>query len=401
MTGVAGWNGSAFASAKAMYVALGDGTGFKLAKAVYGWNGTAFVRVFPNDTVITTFTAVLGSPTQTKIVLNWNATNAVKYRLWRGDAGTGTKLVDGTALTYTDTVSPGTSNRYTLEAQRPDGAFVAKAVTITSATGLAPTSLHLVSNAYNKQTVAWGSSAGAVGYELVKVSPGSSTTVLGNVTSYGITGTSASTTYSWKVRAKFANGSFSPYSNTLTYTSSAAPGPAKGTYYFKPTGNDTWQSAYSSWRPGSDALYHGNGAVYGSPRGTQTALFYYGNDRFSSLDGGKITKLEVWIQRTNDAVGLVGDSLSHWLLHPHTSRPGGTPSLGSSAVTDAGSLSRGEGTWVSLPLSWAAALIANNVNRGVGWGHVSTSTRYMNASSSLSASSSGHNPNGTLRFTVG
>lgn len=385
-------------------VSVWNGSAFVPAQAVSVWDGDSFTKVWSQSNItIKTFTASLGTPPQSQIKLIWSAPGALRFRLWRDDAGTGTKLYEGGGYDFTDTRPSGTKTRYTLEAaiSGTAGAYVwiAKAISVTTASAASPEDLRITTNNWDTQTLTWDAVAGAIGYELHRTAPTTATVSLGVTTSYKTTGTAEKTSYSWKVRAKTGATTFSGYSNTLTYKSAAKPGPKPGVYTFKPTGNDSWRAAKKAWRPEAEMLYHGNGSAYGSTYGTETTFFYYGANRFDALEGAKITKIEVFISRTATSVGLAGEVACHWLLHPHTARPSGVPTFGALAV-DAGSLKRGEGSWVTLPVAWATALITNTTYRGLAWGNVSTPTRYMCCNPSLTGV--GGNPaTGTLRITVG
>ncbi|MCM3781391.1 lytic polysaccharide monooxygenase [Neobacillus mesonae] len=241
-----------------------DRSGYHLILAVWeiADTGNAFYNTIdvnlnggggnPSDTTAPTAPASLRSTgtTATSVSLAWNASTdnvgVTGYEIYRGSTLVAT--VPGSALTYNVTgLSANTSYSFTVKAKDAAGNLSAasNALTVTTAGAgtpdttapSAPSGLHSMGVTASSVSLMWSASTDNVavtGYEIYR---GSTlvTTVSGSTLEYMVTGLSASTSYSFTVKAKDAAGNVSAASNTLNISTSApstsAPDWVPGTAY--------------------------------------------------------------------------------------------------------------------------------------------------------------------------
>jgi len=165
--------------------------------------------------------------TQTTVDLSWNASTdnvgVVGYDVYMGSSLLGT--VTGTTATVTG-LTASTSYSFSVRA-KDDAGNISPASNTVNVTTLAPPDTqaptaptNLTASNVTQTTVdlSWGASTdnvGVVGYDVYQ-----GATLLGTVTgtSASVTGLTASTTYSFSVRAKDAAGNISPSSNVVSVT---------------------------------------------------------------------------------------------------------------------------------------------------------------------------------------
>lgn len=233
----------------------------------------------------------------------------------------------------------------------------------------APANFRLDSTTYDRSYFRFDPVSGATAYRIVH-SPGGQLIVEAPASTAQpwMVFNSSRTKYTYAVRTLW-NSVVSGLSNPVSFTTPAPPGPAHGDYSYKPTSAATWQAGTSSfsarWRPSADGLYHGNGSAFGSNRGNQTGVLFYGTP-WSSLRGGRVTRARVYLYRSDDA-GNSAAQPCRWHLHKHTGQPGGAPAL--AGGTTIGSLARGQGAEFELPASWGQYLV-DGVYSGIAWGDV-------------------------------
>jgi chitinase len=172
--------------------------------------------------------------TASSVSLAWNASTdnvgVTGYDVYRGSTKVGT--VPGTS--YTDTgLTASTTYSYTVKAHDAAGnvSAASNAVSVTtSASGgdttapSAPANLHVTATSSSSISLAWNASTDNVGVTGYDVYRGS--TKVGTVTgtSYTDTGLSASTTYSYTVKAHDAAGNVSAASNSISQATQAGGG---------------------------------------------------------------------------------------------------------------------------------------------------------------------------------
>lgn len=341
---------------------------------VIGYQGTTTVAAVPVG--------------QRSIRITWTSpSNALQTELYAGGklrhTATGPDAVAGSVTVTSQEFVPDTTVEVHASAKIGPGDYdVSTPVSCT----LPPFGLGIMLTASNPQLnsydLAWTKVEGGALYSVYN---GANQVVLESGpdrTSYTMPGASPGTRYSNYVRATDAYGLMGPPSNTVSVTTKSAF-PA-GTYYFTASSCDTWQAA-GSWRGsvGSDRgeVWHGDGGQWGASGGARTACFFgyrhaNGQDvrSFFTSQGlpVNVTGFQVRVVRKNSSHGYYAAQLSRWWVHNHTSRPGGAPAL--AGGYDNGSLSRGQGAWVSLPAHWAQQWV-DGWWHGIGWGNVGG--RYM------------------------
>jgi hypothetical protein len=392
-----------------------------IAKAVWGYkSGTGWVQVYPITVSIDSFSS---TSTYLSNTLSWSTSNStsVDLKLYDSSTKTFTTLYTGTGDTYThSSLSPETSYEYYLYANGPISPLVngtiSSSITAKTSAIPAPTGLTQSSLDHDSVVLSWTAVSGASSYTIINSKTG--TDVATGITTASRTLTlTPSTAYSFAVKAVIGSA-ISPASTSITFTSSAKPGPNAGLYTFKTKSAYTYQSGKTGgqaagWRPVTDDYYHGNGNAYGSSRGDQTTFFFYyssatGTNPFAALKDGTCSKMEVYIQRGPSGIGSSAAAVSRWRIHTYNTKPSGTPAFenyiggggtygGSTAPINNDGLSFLEGQWVEIPSSirttWFNALVAGTMS-GVAWG--GSTTAYMSAVRNLSAQT----PNGTVRITI-
>ena len=197
-------------------------------------------------------TAVSGS----EVDLSWGASTdnvgVTGYLVERCQGASCTmfaQIATGAATSYKDTsVTASTSYTYRVRATDAAGNLssysnTASAITPTPDTSppTQPGTLSATSASSGEVDLSWGASTdnvGVTGYDIERCqSTGCSTftqigTVAGTATTYKDTNVSATTSYTYRVRATDAAGNLSPYSNTASVTTSAAPSGLVAAYGF-------------------------------------------------------------------------------------------------------------------------------------------------------------------------
>lgn len=174
--------------------------------------------------------------TSTTANLSWSASadnvGVTGYRIFRGTTQIGS--VSGSVLSYTATgLSPSTAYTFQVKAVDAAGNVSAGSNTVSLTTGVAapdtqapsaPGNLHVMGTPTSSSVaLMWNASTDNVGVTGYKVYRGATlvTTVSGSTTSYTVTGLSASTSYSFTVRAVDAAGNESAASNSISATTAA------------------------------------------------------------------------------------------------------------------------------------------------------------------------------------
>lgn len=111
----------------------------------------------------------------------------------------------------------------------------------------------------------------------------------------------------------------------------------------------TWFTSYSKWVGG-----------YARPSATQDGLIFYGSGRFRELQGRTLTGIRAYLPKASGPTSTVSIG-----LHSYSGQPGGAPIYSTLPV------SRSIGGWVSLPTSFATALVGGDGTGGLMFGLVS------------------------------
>ncbi|MDK8179526.1 lytic polysaccharide monooxygenase [Paenibacillus sp. UMB4589-SE434] len=227
-----------------------DRSGYHVILAVWeiADTGNAFYNVIdvnfggnnPTDPQAPTAPAALNSTgsTSTSVSLAWNASTdnvgVTGYNVYNGSNLVA--VVSGSTLNYT--VNGLTSNTaYTFSVKAVDAAgnvsAASNAVTVTTPpvpvdtqAPTVPTGLHVMgTTTATSIPLMWSASTDNVGVAGYRVYQGTTlvATVSGTTTSYVVTGLSASTTYTFTVRAFDAAGNVSADSNAISATTTATP----------------------------------------------------------------------------------------------------------------------------------------------------------------------------------
>ena len=213
-----------------------DHTGWPTAHVSWQKNVTA-----PTAPSISSFTATPAALTAGQsATLTWTVSGATSILI---DSGVG----DVSSVT-SKSVAPGQTTTYTLIASNSTGSSSAKVTIMVNAAAdsqppTTPTLLSAVAKSATEVDLAWTASSdnmGVAGYQIVK-SGAVATTVPGSALSFADMTASASTTYTYYVRAYDAAGNYSAPSNSIqvstpaSTTSNACPAPATeaftGCYY--------------------------------------------------------------------------------------------------------------------------------------------------------------------------
>lgn len=153
-----------------------------------------------------------------------------------------------------------------------------------------------------------------------------------------------------------ADGNATNDSTTVTSTTS-------GTYSYAPKTVANFATAFGQWASSS---------TVNQGTGTQ-GFWFYGSGRFKSLQGKTVTKFQIYIKFTSGSSASVK-------YHFYGSKPSGTPTVGGTAQGVSGG-------WITLPTSWADALIAGSGTGGIA------------ATGSTSAAMKGLPDGGTLKIS--
>ena len=180
-------------------------------------DSSAFASPFDSTGLTIKYIAPPAVPTVTNInggiTVTWKASaGAAKYRLYRKVGnGTWAKLVDTTALTYTDKkVSSGTAYSYTVRCLNATAtAFTSDYNTTgTKITYLAPPTPQSATNCYGYVQFKWAKRAGAAQYRVYRKTGSGAYVMLGNTKGlyWNDKKAASGTTYTYIVRCLSANG---------------------------------------------------------------------------------------------------------------------------------------------------------------------------------------------------
>lgn len=313
-------------------------------------------------------TAVYGTPPWTTLEIAWDGTNT-EYTLFR--VGTDISLVNGEYKSYTFVGQPDTRYDFILRANTLLGS---RSVTLAAYTAPLPppSGLAVASSTSSTASLTWQAVEGAT-YEVADVADAYSVIASVTGTTHTISGLTANTRNSYSVRSVLGTAR-SRWASPVTLTTASSSTVQAGIYTFLPASAATWTtgrpgSSNPGWRPTTDDRFHGDGWVWGDASGIQSTYLFYGSPNpFLPILGGTISKVEVYLDRSNDQ-GDPGEVLSHWFLHGYSSKPTGEPTPNDS-VYDIGLLPRGGSGWVELPVEWGYSLVTNGAHKGLGWGGV-------------------------------
>ncbi|XLS29390.1 M4 family metallopeptidase [Flavobacteriaceae bacterium M23B6Z8] len=215
--------------------------------------------------------------TETTLDLSWDAATdnvgVTEYDVYQG-----TTLLGSTSNTSTGITGLTAATNYTFSVKAKDAAGNESAssneVSVTTDTGstadteapTAPTGLAASNVTQTTLDLSWNAASDNVGVTEYDVYQGSSLIGTTSGTSTGITGLTASTTYSFSVRAKDAAANVSPSSNVVTVTtqSGSGGGPVSDVLHqgFFETGLDGWIDGGSDcYRYSGSFSYEGNSSM--------------------------------------------------------------------------------------------------------------------------------------------
>jgi len=217
---------------------------------------------------------VATAPAYNQVNLTWNPStdNVAVDRYWVVRIPNGSTIASTTATSYTDnTVSASTTYSYYIIASDTAGSNSAASNTVTVTTPAvpdtqaptAPTNLTATAVSSSQINLSWTASTDNVrvtGYDIYYTNNTKVATVSEATTSFGDTGLSASTTYSYYVKAFDAAGNPSAASNTAsetTFTPPAATGNITGTVYSS-VGGVVVGAKVSTFVSGSKRTYYTN-----------------------------------------------------------------------------------------------------------------------------------------------
>jgi len=246
-------------------------------------------------------TSVKGTVTASTVALTWTASTdnvAVSgYQIFRGATQVGTS----TTTSFTDTgLTASTAYTYTVKARDAAGnvSDASTAVTVTTSAGgtvdttppSAPTGLRSTGVTASSVTLTWTASTDNVGVTAYQIYRDG--TLVGQATSPGFTesGLTASTTYSYTVKARDAAGNVSASSSAVSAT----------TFGGSTTGNVT--ATYhtdSDWGAGfvGTVTIKNNGTT--AIQGWKVSWTYSGNQKISNSWNGTVTQSGASVTATN------------------------------------------------------------------------------------------------------
>lgn len=174
------------------------------------------------------------STTSSSVTIAWNASTdnvgVTGYDVYRGSALAGS--TNGSTLTFTNTgLNANTSYSYTVKAKDAAGNASAASTAVSATTSApaadqtapsAPASLRSTATSSTSVSLAWNAATDNVGVTGYDVYRGTTLALSVTGTAATITGLTASTAYSFTVKAKDAAGNVSAASNTLSVTTSPA-----------------------------------------------------------------------------------------------------------------------------------------------------------------------------------
>ncbi|GMK44445.1 hypothetical protein PghCCS26_15730 [Paenibacillus glycanilyticus] len=174
------------------------------------------------------------STTSSSVTIAWNASTdnvgVTGYDVYRGSALAGS--TNGSTLTFTNTgLNANTSYSYIVKAKDAAGNASAASTAVSATTSApaadqtapsAPASLRSTATSSTSVSLAWNAATDNVGVTGYDVYRGTTLALSVTGTAATITGLTASTAYSFTVKAKDAAGNVSAASNTLSVTTSPA-----------------------------------------------------------------------------------------------------------------------------------------------------------------------------------
>lgn len=387
-----------------------DGTGvYRPVKQGWAADGSGVYRSSYSPAPSLVVSVAAGSPAYLYRVITVQQTNAVLLAVdvvaaASGSASRLNTVQNPSATTiYTHRGNPTGSYYYRITATDAAGNISTYNTPVTNLSAVpAPAAVYRSNLDSNSVLISWAAVPAATGYEVWRTNgtPPSVSVQVDGTTTAATLPLGASTAYRFAVKALW-NGYTSGYSPGVAFTSPAAPGATAGIYRYRPTTSATWQYGGSlgrAWRAMSDGVYHGNGASEGSARGEQAGFFFGYTPSWGPIAGRSCSRFRVWVYRTDDS-GISAAQACRFWLHTYTGRPSGDPSSGSAYFIDAGSLARGEGKWIDLPVAWGNAILAGDY-AGVAWGSVKTDlgARYMRGEAA--GNTNGGWYQGELEFTI-
>jgi chitodextrinase len=262
-----------------------------------GWLGLGAMTVGSGgggDTTAPSVPTGLTSPSHTAstVSLSWTASTdnvgVTGYQILRG----GTQVGTSTGTTYTDSgLTASTAYTYTVKAYDAAGNVSAASSPITVTTSAAadttppstPTGLTSPSQTSSSISLSWTASTDNVGVTGYRILRGGTQVGTSTGTTYTDTGLTASTAYTYTVKAADAAGNVSAASSPITVSTSAVATP--GSYEAEASGNTLAGTAVvascSGCSGGSKVGYLGNGGtltfngVNGNSGGATTVTIYY------------------------------------------------------------------------------------------------------------------------------
>ncbi|GAA1394414.1 DUF4832 domain-containing protein [Catellatospora coxensis] len=251
--------------------------------------------------------------TNTSVSLSWSAATdnvgVAGYQVFRG----GTQVGAPTGTSFTDTGrSPGQTYQYTVRAVDAAGNVSGSSATVSATTTgcsgdcIAPSAPALSSPGKSDTTVSlsWTASTdnvGVTGYEVFR-----GATLVGSPagTSYTDTGLTASTAYSYTVKARDAAGNRSAASNTVPVTTDATPQPPTGLVLDNYDGTPAYPAASQNdlgkWTGGNCFL---DGGGSGAVTGGALSLRYNNCGWFGSDVGVDLSSYTYLVVRIKGAAG--------------------------------------------------------------------------------------------------
>ena len=180
------------------------------------------------------------SKTASSVSLSWNSSTdnsggsgMAGYYIYQNGSSTPVNTTVSTGTSYVvSALTPSTAYTFTIKAKDVAGNYSASSNSVSVTTNAladttaptAPTGLSMLSKTNNSVAMSWNASTDAVGvtgYDIYK--NGTLVNSTTSATSLTVSGLTASTTYSFTVKAKDAAGNVSGASNTLTVTTDAPP----------------------------------------------------------------------------------------------------------------------------------------------------------------------------------
>jgi chitodextrinase len=250
--------------------------------------------------------------------LSWSASNdnvgVAGYYIVRN--GTTIAQTTGTVTTYNDiTVNASTTYSYKVMAYDAKGnlSTLSAAANVTTPAApdttapTAPTSLTALAVSSSQINLSWGASTDNTGISAYDIYRNGTKIASSTTTSFGDTGLSANTTYSYFVKARDAAGNISPPSNNASATTQAPPvttGKLNGTI-FSSAGGVISGATISVMFGGSNHNYSSNSSGFYSitqiPAGTYTVKYsqpkYSAQTLSVSIVAGQTLTKDVTLQK--------------------------------------------------------------------------------------------------------